>query len=259
MAEGAVGGRSGAGKSELTIGQLAAETGMSVRNIRSYRSRRILPAPVVRAGVGYYGEEHVARIRRIVELQAQGLKLSQIERLFAGGGPSFEQLVELTRVISAPFETDVPEVLSRDELIGRVGAVERRDIVRAEKLGVIVAGGDGMFEAPSPGLLTAVEEVVRRGVPLATALGVIEKVTRNCETISRTFVQLFVDQVWKPFDEAGQPADRWHEVSGAIERLRILASEVLLVLFRQTMEAEVERAFGEIVEEQSTRGSRAGR
>lgn len=253
MVDRAVGDRHAAAKAELTIEQLAAETGMSVRNIRSYRSRRLLPAPAVRSGIGYYGEEHVARMRRIVELQAQGLKLSEIERLF-GRGPSFEQLVELTRVIVAPFESDVPEVVSRAELVGRVGAVGERDVAKAEKLGLIVAVGDGMFEAPSPGLLRAVEEVVTRGVPLATALSVIEKVRRNCGTISKTFVELFVDEVWRPFDEAGQPTDRWHEVTEAIERLRILASEVVLVLFKQTMEAEVERAFGEIIEEQSTRG-----
>lgn len=253
MADRAVGDRRAAAKSELTIAQFADETGMSVRNIRSYRSRGLLPAPVVRSGIGYYGEEHLARIRRIIELQAQGLTLSEIERLFDGRGPSFEQLVELTRVISAPFETDSPEVLTRDDLIARVGAAEERDIAKAEKLGLVVAAGDGMFEAPSPGLLRAVEEVVARGVPFARALSAIEQVRRNCEATSRTFVQLFVDEVWRPFDEAEQPPDRWHEVTEAIERLRMLASEVLLVLFKQTMEAEVERAFGEIVEEQSRR------
>lgn len=254
MADRGVGERHAAGSSELTIDQLADETGMSVRTIRSYRSRGLLPEPTVRSGIGYYGEEHVARMRRIVELQAQGLKLSAIERMF-GRGPSVDQLVELTRVISAPFEAEFPVVLSRGELIGRVGAVEERDIAKAERVGLIAPAGDGMFEAISPALLRAVEEVVTRGVPLGTALNVIEVVRHNCESTAKTFVQLFVDDVWTPFDRAGQPADRWHEVSGAIERLRIVASEVLLALFNQTMEAEVERAFGEIVEEQSARGS----
>jgi DNA-binding transcriptional MerR regulator len=242
----------------LTIEQLADATGMSVRNIRNYRSRRLLPAPVVRAGIGYYGEEHVARIRRIVELQAQGLKLSAIERLFAGRGPSYEQLAELTAAIIAPFETDFPELLSREELNGRIGPVKARDIAKAQRVGLIVAAGDGTFEVPSPVLLRAVEEVVSRGVPLATALSVHEKLRRNCETISKTFVQLFVEDVWRPFDEAGLPNDRWHEVTEAIARLRIVAAEVLLAQFKQTMEAEVEQAFGEIVEELSARGRRPG-
>ena len=40
---------------ELTIEQLAAEVGMSVRNIRNHQSRGLLPPPEVRARVGYYG------------------------------------------------------------------------------------------------------------------------------------------------------------------------------------------------------------
>src|SRR4051794_26071649 len=57
---------------ELTVEQLAYETGMSVRNIRNHQSRGLLPPPDVRSRVGYYGEQHVARLRLIQELQADG-------------------------------------------------------------------------------------------------------------------------------------------------------------------------------------------
>ena len=79
----------------------------------------------------------------------------------------------------------------------------------------------------------------------------IEKVKRNSETTSRAFVQLFLDQVWKPFVDAGQPNDRWPDITESIERLRPLASEAVLATFKQTMEAEVESAFGKVLEQQS--------
>ena len=44
----------------LTIEQLAAASGMSVRNIRSHQARGLLAPPEVRLRVGYYGLEHVA-------------------------------------------------------------------------------------------------------------------------------------------------------------------------------------------------------
>ena len=73
---------------DLTIEQLAAEVGMSVRNIRNHHSRGLLPAPEVRARVGYYGPEHVARLRLILDLQADGFNLASIERLlFASAQP----------------------------------------------------------------------------------------------------------------------------------------------------------------------------
>src|SRR3981081_4924699 len=73
---------------DLTVEQLAAEVGMSVRNIRNHHTRGLLPPPEVRARVGYYNSEHVARLRLILDLQADGFNLASIERLMsASGGP----------------------------------------------------------------------------------------------------------------------------------------------------------------------------
>src|ERR1700736_6094234 len=80
--------REGGEDADLTIEQLAAEVGMSVRNIRNHHSRGLLPAPEVRARVGYYGAEHVARLRLILDLQADGFNLTAIERLFSASGGS---------------------------------------------------------------------------------------------------------------------------------------------------------------------------
>ena len=68
-------------ENDLTIEELAAKTGMTVRNIRSHRARGLLPAPEVRDRVGYYGPEHLDRLRMIQELQGDGFNLKGIERL----------------------------------------------------------------------------------------------------------------------------------------------------------------------------------
>ena len=68
------------GSTELTIDELARETGMTVRNIRAHQSRGLLPPPEVRARTGYYGPEHVARLRLIQELQGNGYNLAAIKR-----------------------------------------------------------------------------------------------------------------------------------------------------------------------------------
>ncbi|GAC1326351.1 MAG: MerR family transcriptional regulator [Thermoleophilaceae bacterium] len=243
----------GARVGHLTVEQLASETGMSVRNIRNHQSRGLLPPPEVRARIGYYGDEHVARLRLIQEMQAEGFKLNAIKRLI-GEGRSGEQIVGLKRVVTAPFETESPEVLTLADLTDRFGATGEKEIAKAQKLGLLVPLGEGLFEAPSPALLRAAEEVLARGVPLAAALTVIGKVKRSAESSSKAFVQLFLDEVWKPFSDAGQPSDRWPEVTETIERLRPLASEAVLATFKQTMEAEVERAFGKVLEEQVKRG-----
>jgi len=237
----------------LTVEQLAGRTGMSVRNIRNHQSRGLLPPPEVRSRVGYYGEEHVARLRLIQEMQAQGFKLTAIKRLIGEHG-SVEQFLGLKRAVTAPFETESPEVLSVEDLLERFRDTGPKETAKAQKLGLLVPIADGLYEAPSPALLAAAEEVLARGGPRGAALNAVEKVQRNSETTSRAFVALFLDEVWKPFSDAGQPADRWPEITEAIPRLRSLASEVVLATFKQTMEAEVEKAFGKVLEDQAKRG-----
>lgn len=247
-----VGEEPGSGaRSELTVEQLAARSGMSVRNIRNHQSRGLLPPPTVRSRVGYYDEEHVQRLQLILEMQAEGLKLDAIKRLIQGHASSVVQFLGLKRAVTAPYKSESPEVLSAQDIQERFGDVDKKTTAKAQKLGLLVPIGNGLYEAPSPALLRAAEEVMSRGVPLPAALKVIERVQRNAETTSKVFVQLFLDEIWKPFNDAGQPTDQWPDITQAIERLRPLASDVLLATFNHTMETEVEKAFGKVLEDQA--------
>ena len=66
---------------------------MSVRNIRNHHTRGLLPPPEVRARVGYYNAEHVARLKLILDLQADGFNLAAIERLLSGSDGLAERLL----------------------------------------------------------------------------------------------------------------------------------------------------------------------
>jgi DNA-binding transcriptional MerR regulator len=235
-------------EASLTVEQLAYETGMSVRNIRNHQSRGLLPPPEVRARVGYYGPEHVARLRLIQEMQAEGFKLSAIERLIGEHGADADRFVGLRQAVTAPFATEQPEVYTREELAEKFGTDDDRLLEKAQKLGLLVDLGGERYEVPSPALVRAAEEVLAMGIDLPAALAVIEKLNRNAQASARTFVSLFVEDLWKPFDEAGRPEEGWAEIIAAIERLRPLAFEVLNATFRLTLTAEVEKAFGEVLE-----------
>lgn len=232
----------------LTVEQLAYETGMSVRNIRNHQSRGLLPPPEVRARTGYYGPDHVARLRLIQEMQAEGFKLSAISRLIGEHGADADRFVGLRQAVTAPFADEAPEVLSREELVERFQVDDDRLLEKAQKLGLLIALGDDSYEAPSPALLQAAEDVLNMGIGLPAALAAIEKLNKNSHAAARTFVNLFLDELWKPFDEAGRPDEGWPEMIAAIERLRPLAVEALNATFRLTLTEEVEKAFGEVLE-----------
>jgi DNA-binding transcriptional MerR regulator len=250
---GADGGHDNGPPANLTIEQLAAEVGMSVRNIRNHHSRGLLPAPEVRARVGYYSAEHVARLRLILDLQADGFNLTAIERLLSASGGSAARLLGLRNALAAPFESETPEVVTAQELSERFGDVDAKDIGRIRKLKLLVALGDDRFEVPSPALMKAAEEVTALGISLHAALGLIERVSRDCESISRAFVRLYLKELWEPFAAAGQPEERWDEVIAAIGALRPIASEALLAVFKQRMSAEVETASAKLIARQVKR------
>jgi DNA-binding transcriptional MerR regulator len=236
------------GEATLTVEQLAYETGMSVRNIRNHQSRGLLPPPEVRARTGYYGPEHVARLRLIQEMQAEGFKLSAISRLIGEHGADADRFVGLRQAVTAPIDGEAPEVLTREELVERFGVDDDRLLGKAQKLGLLIALPDERYEAPSPALLRAAEEVLGMGISLPAALAAIEKLARNSQSGARTFVNLFVEELWKPFDESGRPEEGWAEITAAIERLRPLAIEAMNASFRLALTAEIEKAFGEVLE-----------
>ena len=162
---------------DLTVEQLAAEVGMTVRNIRNHHTRGLLPPPEVRARVGYYNAEHVARLRLILDLQADGFNLTAIERLLSGSDGLAERLLGLRRAVTTPFEAETPELVTGVELIERFGVVDLKDVERIRKLGLVVPLGDDRFEVTSPALMDAADQVVALGIPLHTALALVERVT----------------------------------------------------------------------------------
>lgn len=238
---------------ELTIEQLAAEVGMTVRNIRNHHTRGLLPPPEVRTRVGYYDAEHVARLRLIQDLQADGFNLAAIERLLSGSDGLAARLLGLRLAVTTPFEAETPEVITGEELAQRFGEVEEKDVERVRKLKLLVPLGEDRFEVPSPALLAAAEHVVALGIPLHAALALVERVSRDCESIARAFTKLFLKELWEPFERAGQPDDRWDELIESVGSLRPLASEALLALFKQRMTTQLESAFGKVLEHQAKR------
>jgi len=69
-----------------------------------------------------------------------------------------------------------------------------------------------------------------------------ERLRAHSDGAAKTFVDLFIEQIWKPFDEAGRPEDEWPRIREALERMRPLASRSLLAVFQIAMDEATERA-----------------
>ncbi|RZB14746.1 MerR family transcriptional regulator [Streptomyces sp. F001] len=138
----------------LTIDELAARAGVTVRTVRFYGTKGLLPPPVIGPRrVGHYGREHLARLALIEELQHQGMTLAAIERYLQQLPPDLTAHdLAIHRAVVASWAPDVVETVTRAELERRAGrALGDEDVERLAAMGV-VAPADGVYRIDS-GLL----------------------------------------------------------------------------------------------------------
>jgi len=236
------GGKSPAGK--MTIGELAERTGMTIRNIRAHQTRGLLPPPEVQGRTGYYDEEHVARIELTQEMQAEGLNLEAIRRVLESAGGSSQEMVDFARAVRAPFEEEAPEIYSAKELAASWGAdaVNPEWLRHGERLGILRELPDGKIEVLSPRLQRSGAALVELGISPEAGLAVADRLQEQVEGVARAFVDLFVKEIWEPFDRAGRPEEDWPKVREALDRMRPLASDALVAMFQIAMGEATEKA-----------------
>ena len=241
----------------FTIDEVARKVGMTARNVRAHQSRGLVPPPILKGRTGYYGPEHVARLEMIRDLQEQGFNLEAIRRLLENApADSTAEVLDFTRALVAPFGDERPRIVHERDFVRRWGGALTSDLAeRALALGVVRDLGDGTYEIRSPRLVRAAEELADLGVPLEVAIEVTAALKRHAEAVAAAYVSLFLDHVWRPFQERGEPAAEWPGVRDALERLRPLAGESLLSMFGLTMTDAVEVALEREVERRSERRS----
>jgi DNA-binding transcriptional MerR regulator len=247
---------------QMTIGELARRTGMTIRNIRAHQTRGLLPPPEVQGRTGYYNEDHVARIELTREMQADGLNLEAIRRVLESTEGSSKEIVDFAHALRAPFEDETPEIFEPEELAATWGAngVDPRLIRRGEKLGIMRVLPDGKIEVLSPRLQRTAAALSELGISAEAGLATAEKMRKHAEGVSRAFIDLFVKEIWEPFDRAGQPEEEWPKVREALDRVRPLASDALLAMFQLTMAEATEKAGERTLREAAKpdRGKRRG-
>lgn len=226
---------SAAPRERYRIDELARRTGMTVRNIREHQSRGLLPPPQLRGRVGYYGPEHAARIELIREFQAHGFNLEAIRRLLQTTGGGHAELERFRHAVQATFQPEQPRVVDAGEVAAMFGG-DPDALRRATALGLLRVRDDGRVEEQSPQLLRIGAELTAAGIPAAQALEAAGTARLHTEQIAVAFVRLYVDTVWRPFEAAGRPEQRLREITGALDRLRPLAVDAVLSLFRSALD-----------------------
>jgi len=140
---------------ELTIEELATAAGLTVRNVRAYQQRGLLPAVGRDGRRATYGQVHLARLRLVRALHDHGLRLRTIADLLERGTADAE-LARLSRQsltsgwrqgVRTPldppnvemFEAARPGVIEEMERAGLISRPDGRPHANAAGLGLISA------------------------------------------------------------------------------------------------------------------------
>lgn len=234
----------------LTIDELGARAGMTVRNVRAHLSRGLLHPGVLRGRTAYYDHSHVARLELISSLQRRGFTLAAIDVLI-NQTPSnnAEEALRFYRGMLAPWEPEEPVEMREDELSGWLGVeLERGELAELRTSEAIETIGPGRIRITNPALLRAGVHSVALGISARAVVDVHEPLHDRTRDVADLFIALFRDHVWQAHVEAGLPPEGVADVRVAVEGLQPVATQALLAAFRTSMQAAMNDFIGELSE-----------
>jgi DNA-binding transcriptional MerR regulator len=217
----------------LTIDQLAERSGITVRTIRFYAGRGLLPPPRLRGRTGLYGRDHLARLELVSELSALGFTLaaieSHLERLPASAGA--EELA-LQRALLTPWAPEQLEEVDRAELDRRAGrTLGPDDVDTLAGLGVVSLLPDGRVRLHGPSTLSGGLAVLDSGLPVAVWRRAHAIIERHTAALAEDLMAMFQDEVLQPYRDAGRPAEERRRLAEAFTQLKPITVRGLVTAF----------------------------
>ncbi|MGW1837969.1 MerR family transcriptional regulator [Streptomyces sp. NPDC002067] len=173
-------------KREFRTAELAAEAGITVRTLRFYRERRLLPPPRREGRIAWYDEHHLARLRSITALLDRGHTLGGITELLAAfeNGRDVGELLGMEGTFVAPWSDETPVRLTPEELADHFsGDVTAENLAASLDIGYLAVDGDE-FVHTSRRLLDASTTLVSHGIPLAAVLEAGRAVRTHADAIA---------------------------------------------------------------------------
>jgi DNA-binding transcriptional MerR regulator len=243
---------------EYRVDGLAREAGITVRTVRYYQERKLLPPPRRRGRIGWYSQAHLNRLRVIGQLLDRGHTLGGIGELLSAWerGYDLADLLEFERAMTAPWsdEISVPVTIADVSALLK-GQLTPELLEEAIRLGYIEVDGDRVIHV-SRRLLDTTTALVREGIPLSAILATGRELQAGMDTMASLFVELVIAHVVDRRGGAPPP----HEVARlteTIERLRPVARAVLDAEFGRAMDRRARLTYGEFIRALAARDRRA--
>ena len=239
-----------ASRGEYSVDELAHVAGTTVRNVRTYQDRGVLPPPERRGRKGIYDESHLARLRLIGQLLQRGYTLGNISELFEAveKGHDVKQIIGLERAISNPWTNEEPAYFTLPELLKMYGLASLNPRLLAKIIRLELLQPDGLrYRAPYPKILRAGAELTKLGISLDEMMDVVAGLRANVERVADELVSLVVSIVDRYGEGKLPPPKDVPRLAELLWRLRPLASEAIDSEVSRALEKSANRFLGERV------------
>ena len=218
----------------LTLDALCERVGMSVRNVRFYTTKGLVPPPIRKGRSGYYSPDHVARLELVQELQSHGFTLSAIEKYVAGlPKDATPEDIALARTLLAPWDVERPIEMSRAELSTRAGRELSDDELRTlAALGVVFPLKRGQYQVAVSQLSVGLG-LLDLGFPTEAALASADLYARHGREIAKELYDLFRTMVLPVYQEQGATPETVRQV---VEKIKPLSIASLVSAYEAAMD-----------------------
>jgi DNA-binding transcriptional MerR regulator len=233
---------------EYRIGELAREAGITVRTLRYYQERRLLPPPRRQGRIGWYSRAHLKRLQVIGQLLDRGHALSGIGEMLSAWerGYDLADLLGFEEAMTASWSDDVRVPVTLADISALFeGQLTPEVLEDAIRLGYIDVDRDRVFRV-SRRLLDATTILVREGVPLPAILAAGRELQAGLDKIASLLVELVTSHVLDHRRGAPPPQDV-ARLTETIERLRPIARTVIDAEFGRAMDRRARVTYEEFL------------
>ncbi|HEU0197134.1 MAG TPA: MerR family transcriptional regulator [Nevskiaceae bacterium] len=230
---------------EFTIDALARAGKSTVRNVRAYQDRGLLPPPMRRGRKGFYSRFHLARLCLIVSLLNRGFSLNNIAELVEAWqqGRELSEVLGLEAELTRPWSREVPTLVSATGLVRLLGSYRPSDLARAIELGIIKR--DGLrFRIMSPRIVSVAAELMRVGVPMGDMLEIMSGLRSNVEKVAEQFIAAIVEALDLEGDQLLPAHGNVAELAALIGRLRAQVGDAVEAEASHAIERALHRFLG---------------
>jgi len=232
----------------LTIDELARAAGTTVRNVRVYQDRGLLPPPERRGRLGLYGPDHLRRLRLVLRMLGRGYPLAAIRELVEAWEEQRDiaSVLGLEEAITAPYQAEGPRRVPGARFRELLGGDEVA-VARAVETGLAQLDGDDVV-VRNPRMFDLGGELMAEGFPPRAVVEIAAEIAQAMDQVAKLCVSFVDEHLWRGFVDAGMPAADAERVAGVIQRMRPRAQAAADAALAEAMEKHTDEVFTQTAE-----------